>query len=58
MRRKVKALLFSDNLERFSFFTGNADSNLLKSEIARRKNLHRIVKDYVAMHNASVVIKW
>lgn len=52
-----KALLLRDNPERFSFYlTGNADTNLLKSEVTRRLRLHRIAETYVSMMNASVCV--
>ena len=55
--RRAKAILLSDNPERFSFYlTGNVDTNLIKSEITRRMRLHRIAEVYVAMQNAGVAI--
>lgn len=55
--RRAKALLLSDNPERFSFFlTGNADTNLLKSEITRRLRLHRIAEVCAAMQNVGVAV--
>ena len=55
--RRAKAILLSDNPERFSFYlTGNVDTNLLKSEVTRRIRLHRIAEVYVAMQNAGVAV--
>ena len=55
--RRAKAILLSDNPERFSFYlTGNVDTNLLKSEVTRRMRLHRIAEVHVAMQNAGVVV--
>ena len=54
---KAKAFLLADRPERFSFYlTGNADTNLLKSEITRRLRLHRLAETYVLMMNAGVKI--
>ena len=50
---RAKAHLLADIPNRFSFFlTGNADTNLLKSEITRRLRLHRIAEIYISMLNA------
>lgn len=55
--RRAKARLLTDHPERFSFYlTGNVDTNLLKSEAARRIRLHRIAEVYVAMQNAGVAV--
>ena len=55
--RRAKAILLSDNPERFSFYlTGNVDTNLLKSEVTRRIRLHRIAEVHVAMQNAGVTV--
>lgn len=55
--RRAKAILLSDNPERFSFYlTGNVDTNLLKSEVTRRIRLHRIAEVYMAMQNAGVAV--
>ncbi len=55
--RRAKAILLSDNPERFSFYlTGNVDTNLLKSEVTRRIRLHRIAEVHVAMQNAGVAV--
>ncbi|MBD5532942.1 MAG: hypothetical protein HDQ98_12240 [Lachnospiraceae bacterium] len=55
--RRAKAVLLSDNPERFSFYlTGNVDTNLLKSEVTRRIRLHRIAEVHVAMQNAGVAV--
>lgn len=55
--RLAKAMLLSENPERFSFYlTGNVDTNLIKSEVTRRMRLHRIAEVYVAMQNAGVAI--
>ncbi len=54
---RAKFYLLHDLPERFSFFlSGNADTNLLKSEVTRRLRLHRIAEIYVAMLNAGVSI--
>ena len=54
---KAKAFLLEQNRDRFSFYlTGNADTNLLKSEPARRLRLHRLAEVYVLMRNAGVQI--
>lgn len=52
---KAKAFLLEQNPDRFSFYlTGNADTNLLKSEPARRLRLHRLAEVYVLMRNAGI----
>lgn len=54
---RAKAFLLANQPERFSFYlTGNADTNLLKSEVPRRLRLHRIAETYVMMQNAGVAI--
>lgn len=54
---RAKAFLLAAQPERFSFYlTGNADTNMLKSEITRRLRLHRIAETYVLMQNAGVAI--
>ena len=54
---RAKALLLESNPERFSFYlTGNAETNLLKSEVTRRLRLHRIAEIYVCMMNAGVSV--
>lgn len=54
---KAKTFLLADQPKRFSFYlTGNADTNMLKSEIIRRLRLHRIAEIYVLMLNAGVAI--
>lgn len=54
---KAKDFLLSENHERFSFYlSGNADTNLLKSEPARRLRLHRLAEVYVLMLNSGVPI--
>lgn len=55
--RRAKALLLTEQPERFSFFlTGSTDTNLLKSEVTRRLRLHRIAMAMVMMQNAGVRI--
>ena len=55
--KRAKAVLLSDNPERFAFYlTGNVDTNLPKSEFTRRIRLHRIAEVYVAMQNAGVAV--
>lgn len=55
--RRAKSSLLANQPERFAFYlTGNADTNLLKSELPRRLRLHRIAETYVAMQNAGVSI--
>lgn len=52
-----KAFLLRENPGRFSFYlTGNADTNMLKSEITRRLRLHRIAEIYIIMMNAGVSV--
>lgn len=54
---RAKAHLLANMPKRFSFYlTGNADTNLLKSEITRRLRLHRIAEIYISMLNAGVSI--
>lgn len=54
---KAKTALLSTKPERFSFYlTGNADTNILKSEVIRRIRLHRIAESYLLMQNAGVSI--
>ena len=54
---RAKALLLADRPERFAFYLmGNADTNMLKSEITRRLRLHRIAETYITMENAGVEI--
>jgi len=53
----AKDLLLADNDERFAFFlTGNADTNILKSEITRRLRLQSIAETFVTMQNAGVSV--
>lgn len=53
----AKKLLLLDNHERFTFcLTGKTETNLLKSESARRLRLHRIAETLVTMYNAGVRI--
>jgi len=55
--RRAKSLLLAQQPERFSFFlTGNTDTNLLKSEIARRLRLHHIAGVTVLAMNAGAHI--
>lgn len=55
--RRAKALLCTEQPERFSFFLqGGTDTNHLKSEVARRLRLHRIAAVTVLMQNAGVHI--
>jgi hypothetical protein len=52
-----KNMLLNDSCDRFSFFfTGNADTNILKSEIKRRLRLKSIAETFVTMQNAGVSI--
>ena len=52
---KAKDFLMAENTERFSFYlTGNAETNILKSEPARRLRLHRLAEIYVLMRNCGV----
>jgi hypothetical protein len=52
-----KSILIADNSKRFAFFlTGNADTNVLKSEITRRLRLKSISETFVTMLNAGVSI--
>jgi len=54
---RAKAALLDDNAERFAFyFTGDVDTNRLKSEITRRLRLHRIAETYITMQNAGVAV--
>lgn len=55
--RRVKTLLLAQEPERFSFFlTGNADTNLLKSEVTRRLRLHRVAAVIAMLQNAGIHI--
>lgn len=57
LSRKAKSFLLEQNPNRFSFFlTGNSDTNVLKSEPARRLRLHRLAEVYVLMLNSGVQI--
>lgn len=54
---RAKTYLMDDQPERFHFYlSGNADTNLLKSEVTRRARLHRIAETYTSMQNAGVLI--
>ena len=54
---KTKQTLLTDKPERFRFYlTGNSDTNLIQSDIARRLRLHRIANALVTMYNADVKI--
>lgn len=54
---RAKSLLLESSPGRFSFYlTGNAETNLLKSEVTRRLRLHRIAETYVSMMNAGVSV--
>lgn len=51
----AKKLLLAQRPECYTFYlTGNADTNLLKSEITRRIRLCRIAVTYVTMQNAGI----
>ncbi len=53
----AKTGLLERNAERFCFYlTGSADTNILKSEPARRLRLHRLAEVYVLMQNSGVEI--
>ena len=53
----AKAFLLAQNPDRFSFYlTGSSDTNLLKSEPARRLRLHRLAEVYVLMMNSDVPV--
>lgn len=53
----AKDLLLADNDERFAFyFSGNSDTNILKSEITRRLRLQSIAETLVTMQNAGVSV--
>ncbi len=52
---KAKERLLCDNTDRFSFFfTGESETNHIKSEITRRLRLHRLAETNVTMFNADV----
>ncbi len=52
---KAKERLLCDNTDRFSFFfTGESETNHIKSEITRRLRLHRLSETNVTMFNAGV----
>ncbi|MCC8026607.1 MAG: hypothetical protein LIP16_15075 [Clostridium sp.] len=54
---KAKALLLSDNSDRFQFcLTGSCETNQPKSEITRRLRLHRMAEAIVTMHGAGVSV--
>ena len=54
---ETKNMLLDDNKDRFKFFfTGNADTNILKSEITRRLRLQSIAETVVTMQNSGVSI--
>ncbi len=53
----AKSKLLEINSSRFSFYlTGNAETNLLKSEPSRRMRLHSLAQVYVLMMNASIEV--
>ncbi len=53
----AKTGLLERNADRFSFYlTGSADTNVLKSEPARRLRLHRLAEVYVMMLNSHIEI--
>ena len=55
--RLAKAGLLDGSPERFSFYiTGNADTNRIRSEAARRLRLHRAAEVYASMMNAGVEV--
>ncbi|WP_313529195.1 hypothetical protein [Anaerotignum sp.] len=54
---KAKALLLATYPNRFAFFlTGNSETNRPKSEITRRRRLHRMAECLVTMQQAGVLI--
>ena len=54
---RAKKILLELQPSRFCFYlTGNADTNLLKSEITRRIRLQKISEIYVSMQNAGISI--
>lgn len=54
---RAKALLLREHPDRFSFYlTGNAETNLLKSEVTRRLRLHHMAETCVCMMNAGVLV--
>lgn len=54
---KAKAALLEANPKRFSFYlTGNADTNMLKSEFSRRLRLHRLAEIYLLMQKSGITI--
>ncbi len=53
----AKTGLLERNADRFSFYlTGSSDTNILKSEPARRLRLHRLAEVYVLMLNSHVEV--
>lgn len=57
---QAKGLLLEQSPERFSpYLTGNAETNVLKSEVPRRLRLHRMAEVLVTMFNAGAyVFSW
>lgn len=57
---QTKRLLLEQSPERFSsYLTGNAETNVLKSEVPRRLRLHRMAEVLVTMFNAGAyVFSW
>jgi len=54
---ETKDILITDNNDRFAFFlSGNADTNILKSEITRRLRLKSIAETIITMQNAGVSV--
>lgn len=54
---KAKKLLLENDPQKFSFYlTGNAETNIIRSEITRRIRLHRLAECHVLMQNTGVSV--
>ena len=57
LSKKAKDFLLDDNPDRFELYlTGNAETNVLKSELVRRLRLHRLAEMYVLMMEADIPV--
>ena len=57
LSKKAKDFLLVQNPDRFELYlSGNAETNLLKSELVRRLRLHRLAEMYVLMMEADIPV--
>ncbi len=57
LNAKAKKLLLESDPPKFSFYlSGNAETNIIRSELTRRIRLHRLSECYVLMLNAGVSV--